>query len=216
MITELGFGNFKSWKRVQKMRFAPITGFFGANSSGKTSVLQLLLMIKQTVESTDRLQVLDFGSEKSPANPGSFRDVMFSHQTPGTLDWRILWKLDHPLAVKKPEAKTDDLFTGDTIGFEVEIGENEKKRLVVNRLIYSFANRDFEMRRKLTGKDNYDLTVSPADDFRFVRTPGRVWGLPSPVKCYGFPNEVNARFQNAGFLSDLEAKGKGGRHWNNA
>ena len=73
MITELSFSNFKSWKQIEKMRLAPITGLFGTNSSGKTSILQLLLMIKQTVESTDRLQVLDFGNEKSPANLGSFR-----------------------------------------------------------------------------------------------------------------------------------------------
>jgi len=204
MITEMSFGNFKSWKRVEKMRLAPITGFFGSNSSGKTSVLQLLLMIKQTVESTDRLQVLDFGSEKSPANLGSFRDVIFSHQTPGSLNWHILWRLDQALAVKKPEDKTADLFVGDTVGLEVEISENDKRRLVVNHLIYSFADRHFEMRRKPIGKDNYELAVTSSDDFRFVRTPGRVWDLPAPVKCYGFPNEVNARFQNAGFLSDLQ------------
>ncbi|GBO53556.1 hypothetical protein APA_1463 [Pseudanabaena sp. lw0831] len=27
---------------------APLTGFFGANSSGKTAILQFLLMIEQT------------------------------------------------------------------------------------------------------------------------------------------------------------------------
>ena len=186
------------------MRFAPITGLFGTNSSGKTSVLQLLLMIKQTVESTDRLQVLDFGSEKSPANLGSFRDVVFSHQAPGTLDWQIRWKLNEPLAVKNPEDKKSNLFVDDKVGFQVEITENEKKRLVVNHVVYSFAGRDFEMRRKPANKDKYDLTVKPPDDFRFIRTPGRVWDLDAPVKCYGFPNEVNARFQNAGFLSDLQ------------
>ena len=50
MITELRAQNFKSWKDTSKLRFAPITGFFGANSSGKTSILQVLLMLKQTVE----------------------------------------------------------------------------------------------------------------------------------------------------------------------
>ena len=204
MITELSFGKFKSWERINKMRFAPITGLFGTNSSGKTSVLQLLLMIKQTVESTDRLQVLDFGNEKSPANLGSFRDVMFSHQSPGTLDWHIRWKLDEPLAVKNPEDKKGNLFVGDEVSFMVEITENDKKRLVVNHVVYSFADHDFEMRRKPASKDKYDLNVKPSDGFRFVRTPGRVWDLDAPVKCYGFPNEVNARFQNAGFLSDLQ------------
>jgi len=73
VITELSFTNFKSWKSVEKMRLAPITGLFGTNSSGKTSVLQLLLMLKQTIESTDRAQVLAFGDEKSLTNLGSFR-----------------------------------------------------------------------------------------------------------------------------------------------
>jgi AAA15 family ATPase/GTPase len=129
MITELSFGNFKSWKRVEKMRFAPITGLFGTNSSGKTSILQLLLMIKQTVESTDRLQVLDFGNEKSPANLGSFREVIYSHDTSGALDWNIRWKLNQRLVVKQPDDKKAELFSGDEIGFQVEITENEKRRL---------------------------------------------------------------------------------------
>ena len=201
MITELSFGNFKSWKRVEKMRFAPITGLFGTNSSGKTSILQLLLMIKQTVESTDRLQVLDFGNEKSPANLGSFREVIYSHDTSGALDWNIRWKLNQRLVVKQPDDKKAELFSGDEIGFQVEITENEKRRLLVNDLVYSFANRSFEMRQKSGG---YELTVNHPADFRFIRTRGRKWGLSAPVKCYGFPNEVNARFQNAGFLSDLQ------------
>jgi predicted ATPase len=203
MITELSFINFKSWKQIDKMRFAPITGLFGTNSSGKTSILQLLLMIKQTVESTDRLQVLDFGNEKSPANLGSLRDVIYSHEAPGKLEWSINWKLSQPLKVKNPEDKNVDLFVGEDIGFSVEILETDKKRLLVNKITYSFASRDFIMKRKSTTKENYELIATPSD-FRFVRTPGRVWDLPAPVKCYGFPNEVNARFQNAGFLSDLQ------------
>lgn len=203
MITELSFINFKSWKQIERMRFAPITGLFGTNSSGKTSILQLLLMIKQTVESTDRLQVLDFGNEKSPANLGSFRDVIYSHEAPGKLEWSIHWKLSQPLKVKNPEDKNVDLFAGENIGFSVEILETDKKRLLVNKITYSFAGRDFIMKRKSTTKENYELIATPSD-FRFVRTPGRVRDLPAPVKCYGFPNEVNARFQNAGFLSDLQ------------
>ena len=50
MITELSVQNFKSWKDTGKLQMVPLTGFFGANSSGKTSLLQTLLMLKQTVE----------------------------------------------------------------------------------------------------------------------------------------------------------------------
>ena len=50
MITELSAQNFKSWQDTGKLQFAPLTGFFGANNSGKTSILQLLLLLKQTTK----------------------------------------------------------------------------------------------------------------------------------------------------------------------
>jgi len=48
MLTKLSLTNFKSWREIRAMRLAPITGLFGTNSSGKTSILQLLLMLKRT------------------------------------------------------------------------------------------------------------------------------------------------------------------------
>ena len=41
---------FQSWENTGKLQIAPLTGFFGANSSGKTSLFQTLLMLKQTAE----------------------------------------------------------------------------------------------------------------------------------------------------------------------
>ena len=40
MLTELSLKNFKAWKDIDKMRLAQITGLFGTNSSGKSSILQ--------------------------------------------------------------------------------------------------------------------------------------------------------------------------------
>ena len=60
MITRLRMQNFKSWRDTGELEIAPLTGLFGTNSSGKTSILQMLLMLKQTVESPDRKQVLTF------------------------------------------------------------------------------------------------------------------------------------------------------------
>jgi predicted ATPase len=37
-----------------------------------------------------------------------------------------------------------------------------------------------------------------------LRIKGRPWELPAPVKCYGFPDQVKAYYQNAGFLADFQ------------
>ena len=50
MITELSVQNFKSWENTGQLQIAPLTAFFGANSSGKSSIFQSLLMLKQTAE----------------------------------------------------------------------------------------------------------------------------------------------------------------------
>ena len=66
MITELSAQNFKSWENTGQLQIAPLTAFFGANSSGKTSIYQTLLLLKQTAERPqDWNGVIDFGDEGS-------------------------------------------------------------------------------------------------------------------------------------------------------
>ena len=54
MLRQLRIQNFKIWKDTGTIHMTPITLFFGANSSGKSSIGQFLMMLKQTVESPDR------------------------------------------------------------------------------------------------------------------------------------------------------------------
>ena len=203
MLTQLSIGNFKSWKKIDKMRLAPITGLFGTNSSGKTSILQLLLMLKQTIESSDRAQVLEFGDEKSLTNLGSFRDVVYEHEKPGSMDFALTWNLAKPLVVKDPESKTKTLFTADQLAFLCSLAENGADRLAVSSLEYGVNDNRFVLKRKRQSGAKYELT-NENEGIRFTRTQGRVWDLPAPVKFYGFPDQVYAYYQNAGFLSDLQ------------
>lgn len=203
MLKELSVTNFKSWKQISKMRLAPITGLFGTNSSGKTSILQLLLMLKQTVESPDRAQALIFGDGKTPANLGAFRDVLFRHEAQNTLSWGLAWEFARPFAVTDPADVKQVLFAGRELTFDAEVAEGTSGRLLVNRMSYEIANRRFTMQRQGVSETKYELHAEGAG-FQFVRNRGRPRALPGPVKCYGFPDQVKAYFQNAGFLADLQ------------
>ena len=93
MITELTTRNFKSWEDTGKLRFAPLTGLFGANSSGKTSILQVPLMLKQTVERpSDWNEPLYFGDEESLVNLGNFDAVIHKHKQDLSLNISVSWK----------------------------------------------------------------------------------------------------------------------------
>jgi len=201
MITHLHTKNFKSWQDTGKMRLAPLTGFFGANSSGKTGLLQLLLLLKQTTESTDRLRVLHLGDKRAYVDLGTIYDIVHQHTLPETMYFSVGWKPSQPLRILNPqEAKDSMLFRITTLNFEADIAVAEDT-IAVSRFAYAFTSRgrenSFGMQRQ-DGQNDYDLI---AQGYDIKRTPGRPWPLPSPVKCYGFPDRVNADYQNAGFLS---------------
>ena len=93
MITELRAQNFKSWQDTGTLQFAPLTGLFGANSSGKTSILQVLLMLKQTVERpSDWNEPLYFGDDESLVNLGNFGTVIHKHKQDLSLNISVSWK----------------------------------------------------------------------------------------------------------------------------
>jgi len=93
MLTELQLSNFKSWRELD-IKLGRVTGLFGTNSSGKSSILQFLLMLKQTKESaaTDKDLVLDLGGQNQLINLGSFKDIIHYHREELVLKWHISWK----------------------------------------------------------------------------------------------------------------------------
>jgi predicted ATPase len=209
MINSLNAQNLKSWESTGDIRLAPITAFFGTNSSGKSSILQLLLMLKQTAESPDRGLVLSFGDDpRSLTDLGDFHALVHGHKEDAQLSWSINWSLPQKLVISDPFGKNDALFSGAELGFKASVGLSSSNgsptsTLVVQKMAYGLQQNWFGMQRKQDIRNGYEL-IHTGSDFHFIRTQGRVWDLPDPVKCYGFPDQVRAYFQNAGFLSDFE------------
>lgn len=204
MLTRLNIENFKSWQRVQDMRLAPLTGLFGTNSSGKSGILQLLLLLKQTKESTDRTQVLHFGDANSYANLGTFEELIHRHDESMQLSWKVEWSRTDSLIISDPQKKRwTELFRGRDFALASTIGLRRKRQISAERIAYTFGGHTFALGRKSSDDPAYRLTVRPAD-FKFIRYQGRPWDLPGPVKSYAFPDQVRLYFQNAGFLAELE------------
>jgi len=78
VITQLGLKNFKSFGREQKIPIKPITLIFGANSSGKSSILQSLLVLNQTLSNKNK-HIGSFSTNGSHINLGSFENVVYGH-----------------------------------------------------------------------------------------------------------------------------------------
>jgi predicted ATPase len=204
MLTELSIRNFKAWKNTGKVRLAPITVFFGSNSAGKTSLLQFLLMLRQTAESPDRHRVLHPGDRNTPVELGTFRELTFEHDLSNEIEFAFAWGLPKPMVVEDPLAQ--ETITGSQIRFSATIASDPKgPQQQVRRFQYLLANGAASLAVEMkplesSGSPKYELL---AHDYKLVRNQGRPWKLPPPIRFYAFPDEVGAYYQNAGFTSDL-------------
>lgn len=81
MFTRLHLTHFKAWRDTDELALKPVTMLLGTNSSGKSTLIQSLLLLKQTVQSPDRTVHLNLGGDEvnDLFNFGDFDDVL--HQS---------------------------------------------------------------------------------------------------------------------------------------
>ncbi|KAF5416967.1 MAG: hypothetical protein C5S48_01370 [Candidatus Methanogaster sp.] len=77
MISKIHLKNFKALRDTGELGIKPITFLVGPNSSGKTSLIQSILALRQTVRSQDPNTPLILDDDY--VNLGSYRDVIFGH-----------------------------------------------------------------------------------------------------------------------------------------
>ncbi|TSA48172.1 MAG: DUF3696 domain-containing protein [Deltaproteobacteria bacterium] len=78
MFTEIGIENFKAFGKMQRIPLKPITLLYGPNSSGKSSIMQALLLLKQTIpESGDDKIVLR--PKGNLVDLGSYQEFINGH-----------------------------------------------------------------------------------------------------------------------------------------
>lgn len=207
MITKLRIRNFKGWKDTGDLQLAPITVLFGGNSSGKSSIGQFLMMLKQTTESNDRAAGLQLGGgQRSIVDMGTWEDMVYGHQAAADLSFNLEWELPQPLHVNDPVKDRD--VSGSRLELESTIGLTSKNgtgSVRCKEFRYSLSDGVDE---KLSAhfspskkeKDKFEIDVKGME---LVRNKGRVWRFPPPQRFYGFPQEVNAYHKNAQGLEDL-------------
>ena len=196
MITGLGLENFKAWRKLEKIRMAPLTGFFGANSSGKSSIIQFLLLLKQTINFADPQAVLYFGDERDTASfveLESYENIVFNHDLQRLISWTLDWKREFREADSPKTLHT-------------ELQANSENYPIVNEIDYTYSNVVHRIVRDANTSE-YKLLYRSDDETEeeIPLEPDTVdyksgW---SPKKCYGFPpSAYRISFQM--FTRDIE------------
>ena len=164
------------------------------------------MLLKQTVDSSDRRLVFHFGSETTAADLGDFRSIIHEHSEQSELAISLDWRRPKTFRIVDTKDGNRTIVEDKRLGFSVvtrRATDSRTESVVVEEMRYRVGDTAFGMRRVEKQKVDYEF-FSVGTKFHPVRSVGRKWPLQAPVKSYGFPDQVRARFQNAGFVADLE------------
>ena len=113
MLHAIELENFKAFGKRSRIEFAPITLVFGENSAGKSTILQALYLLKQTLERRDTGALLLPRTENGIVDLGSFQEMLFDHDLKQTLSIRVEtnldWKVGIEFSFKRPSLEEEVL-----------------------------------------------------------------------------------------------------------
>ena len=216
MITHIRVKNFKSWEDSPKVELAPLTGFFGTNSSGKSSLLQMLLLLKQTVGSKE---ILFFGDETSLVKLGNFREVIHDHKHEKHLNLEFGCELQDPLTIKRPPTEDSPSYflrPLNTDGFTFETTIQERGGcLSVESFRYGIKSDidieiGFAKRRRYYGSQSDDVRINIKSCYRVP--------VPEENRFSEDFEKISSAFENLFshiyYLGPIRAEPQRQYHWN--
>lgn len=141
MLKEYQIENFKAFAGPVNIPIKPITLIFGANSSGKSSIFQSLLMLKQTLQEgkDSNISLLSRGNI---VDLGSFREFIHNHDVTRSFSFKMTFStpkeisqysgIDWPFDDTHPNVETLEKSIGsETIGLRVTFSLDSKSHNIV-------------------------------------------------------------------------------------
>lgn len=149
MLTEIELKNFKAWRSTKPVRIAPVTMLLGTNSSGKSTLIQSLLLLKQTALSPDRSIHLNLGGDEvnDLFNFGDFDNVLSAGVEGDERRFELSFKFSRPA--------TERVNQGE---FRCSYGKTSSGAVVVQEL--KLATVEFQVRVLRRDKGAFSLFVN--------------------------------------------------------
>ncbi|MBI4770104.1 MAG: AAA family ATPase [Chloroflexi bacterium] len=192
MWTGFQLRNFKGYQDTGIQELRPYTVLIGPNGGGKSTLLQFLMMLKQTVESTDTATTLitSIEREKGYVDLGQYKDYVYGGRATQPIEMFLRWKpvpLSGRQATLRPETRT-----AEAQSIRVGLKSRGRSQVSVTRLSYGGGNHTDLITLTRQEKAAYEAQF-PAEWNGGELKARRDYG---PEKFYRFP---------PAFLADLPA-----------
>jgi AAA15 family ATPase/GTPase len=139
MIKKLTIQNFKSFSDVQEVDFSPITLIYGPNSSGKSTIIQSLLLQKQSVLAGDKSGELI--SAGDGITLGEFSSFVNNHDISKNIKFGIDYSLMQDARAYR-ELNDANLLFGNADNRHIELSYScDKKHTFLDWMLFECENK---------------------------------------------------------------------------
>ncbi len=188
MIQEIQLSNFKAFADTVRIPIKPITLIFGPNSSGKSSIFQALLMLKQTIEEDSISEEQTLLPKGKLVDLGNFREFIHKHEE--NRSFSVTFKVAPPI----------DLYDAiSTEDFLSQQGDSER----LNNLCHSIESLPLGITVAFSFDNTKGIHVTKLDLL--------VGDDPTPIIT--FVNEPPEGMESLADDADNEVKTKRERQW---
>jgi len=193
MISKIHLKNFKALRDTGKLEIKPITFLVGPNSSGKTSLIQSILALRQTVRSQDPNTPLILDDDY--VNLGSYRDAVFGHDEKkeiciGFEAGENRWEIVFSVYRSGNNQGAIYLKSLDFDGENISLPQKEKGKLAKKSINFSIRKKGRGGGHFITTDDEEDFGEQPIELLKFYgilfknyKDPGKylkyLWAHPS-------------------------------------
>jgi predicted ATPase len=172
MLTNLTLENFKAFQKLDNLKIKPITILCGTNSCGKSSILQSILMLRQTLESKNLNQNLVLNGNLT--NLGYFEDVIYKKNKDSKVKFSLDFnekELENKVNQALKEVKLKDVI--DWFGENLNLFEATKVGTITFEILAYFQNKANSKFPIIINEFNLRIGELPIEDkssiFLYVR-----------------------------------------------
>jgi len=156
MDLDIRWKNFRCFEDTGWIKLRPITLLIGANNSGKTSIIDPLLLLKQSITLRDRNLALKTKGEL--VNLGDFEDLVRNHNSRGTISLGLKF-------LPKPSGKNKKSAIGKQPPGMCEVSfrfDKARQEIVLERYYVEDVSGRRLLERRRNARGNYSILGFPA------------------------------------------------------
>lgn len=163
MLKSISLENYKCFEKLQDLEIAPLTVLCGVNSSGKSSIINSLLMLKQSYESNSTSNTMKINGTYIKA--GTFEDIS-KDKMKQPISFDVIYELNKPPQYNKSKQKISksDITAFKTLSKIYPQQYDITKFIIKSHIVIKYEEETLQLNNNILNEQLIELDIYSYDN----------------------------------------------------